>query len=99
LSEILLGAGSSPTRANSIEIAERASGLDEVELWEEFFDTLLNFDVSSQAAVNSWPQALRRRISKMEAHTSGRADELGSLLKEQAERIASQYRETGGWNA
>jgi checkpoint serine/threonine-protein kinase len=53
------------------------------DLWNEFFDTLLNLDELSQTALGSRPGSLRDLRKKFEAHVRGRSSELESLLRHQ----------------
>lgn len=60
------------------------------DLWNEFFDTLLNLDEVSQTALGSRPGSLRDLRRKLEAHVMSRRSELESLLRHQSRILPSQ---------
>lgn len=60
------------------------------DLWNDFFDTLLNLDELSQTALGSRPGSLRDLRKKLEAHLRSRSSELESLLRHQARILPSQ---------
>jgi checkpoint serine/threonine-protein kinase len=61
------------------------------DLWNDFFDTLLNLDEVSQTALGSHPRSLRALYKKMETYIRdrSRSSNLESLLKHQASMLPS----------
>ena len=59
------------------------------DLWNEFFDKLLNLDEVSHSALGSHPVSLRALYKKMEDYVQAESTKLESLLKSQARMLPS----------